>query len=117
MCMNFGSWWAPPGKPYVEYIKSCASAVIGQLSPLGQSAALVGVTPMIGVNDLETEIFTLSDAQTLVKWANGEPKIGFISSWSLNRDIKYPSGGDISLDQSSHVNQNQYDFTRNLLLN
>jgi len=48
----------------------------------------VQVTPMIGYNDVTTEVFTLADAQTLMTWAkdNGVQ----LCMWSLTRD--FPGG-------------------------
>ena len=45
----------------------------------------IGATPMIGQNDIDTERFTLDDAEGLARFAvdNG---LGRVSMWSLNRD-------------------------------
>lgn len=50
----------------------------------GYTAANVGITPMIGVND-DGSTFTLDDAQQVRSWAaaNG---IGRLAFWSVNRD-------------------------------
>lgn len=46
----------------------------------------VGVTPMVGQNDVKSEVFTLAAAKTLNAFVlkNG---VGRVSMWSLNRDI------------------------------
>ncbi len=45
----------------------------------------LGVTPMIGVNDITSEVFTLDDADALVAFANSTG-LGMLSMWSVNRD-------------------------------
>ena len=56
------------------------SAIIAtkkQLSNLGINAQ-IGVTPMIGVNDIASEVFKLSDAQALLNYAQSDPKVAEI---------------------------------------
>lgn len=50
-----------------------------------QSWGRVGVTPMIGQNDVPGEVFTLQDAADLNAFAR-ENGVGLLSMWSLNRD-------------------------------
>lgn len=45
----------------------------------------MGATPMIGQNDVASEVFTLADAKTLNTFAK-EQSLGRMSMWSLNRD-------------------------------
>ncbi|MEJ3403424.1 carbohydrate-binding protein [Rathayibacter sp. YIM 133350] len=47
--------------------------------------AKIGATPMIGQNDVESEVFTLADARRLDAWAVSTG-IGRMSMWSANRD-------------------------------
>ncbi|HEX4491036.1 MAG TPA: chitinase [Acidimicrobiia bacterium] len=49
--------------------------------------ANLGVTPMIGVNDTAVEVFSMKNANTLVRFArqNGLGRLGF---WSIDRDQK-----------------------------
>jgi Glycosyl hydrolases family 18 len=65
---------------------SAAGGAMAQLKSLGMKARL-GITPMIGVQDSEGEIFTLDDAQVVVSYAlaNSE-KITLLSFWSIGRD-------------------------------
>ncbi len=46
----------------------------------------IGVTPMIGQNDVVTEIFTIEDAIAINAFAR-EKGVGRMSMWSANRDI------------------------------
>lgn len=45
----------------------------------------VGITPMIGQNDVPGEVFTIEDAQQVNRFAR-EHGVGRISMWSANRD-------------------------------
>ncbi len=45
----------------------------------------VGATPMLGRNDIVSEVFTLSDAEELYRFVE-ENGVGRVSFWSLNRD-------------------------------
>ncbi|MDO8383308.1 MAG: glycosyl hydrolase family 18 [Microbacterium sp.] len=47
--------------------------------------AVMGATPMIGQNDVESEVFTLKDAKALNAFAEST-SLARMSMWSLNRD-------------------------------
>ncbi len=49
------------------------------------------VTPMIGQNDVQGEVFTLADAEKLVEFAK-EKHLGGLSVWSGTRDKQCPQG-------------------------
>src|SRR5687768_10315973 len=59
--------------------------VVDQVVAAGLTAS-IGVTPMIGINDVNTEIFQLSDAQMLLNFANSNSYITRLSMWSVARD-------------------------------
>ncbi|WIB16726.1 MULTISPECIES: chitinase [unclassified Curtobacterium] len=56
-------------------------------TPLGDRTLWhkVGATPMIGQNDVQDEVFSLTDARKLNAWAK-QQGLGRMSMWSLNRD-------------------------------
>ena len=90
MAMDYGRSYDPNlmGKHAVDAM----IATIGQLKDLYgerkgdvEVRAMVGVTPMIGLNDVAPEMFTLSDAGTLLTAAQFQG-IGFLSFWSATRD-------------------------------
>ncbi|MCW3008340.1 MAG: hypothetical protein JWP17_2966, partial [Solirubrobacterales bacterium] len=61
---------------------------LARLYPRRSSAAvwkMVGVTPMLGINDNPTEIFTTADAAKLTAFARRH-RIGRLALWSANRD-------------------------------
>lgn len=72
---------------------------------------MVGTTPMIGMNDVTTEIFTLTDAKETLSFAE-QKSIGMISMWSLNRDKQCPGGVTryVSISCSS-ILQDDYEFS------
>ena len=74
-----------------------------------QVNAMVGVTPMIGLNDVSPEVFTFSDAYTLLDAAQ-QNGIGFLSFWSATRDRQCPKRQVVS-PTCSGVLQGPWDFT------
>jgi chitinase len=55
----------------------------------------LGATPMIGVNDVLTEVFTPADGTALVDFARHHG-LGRVSMWSANRDGPCPGGPDVT---------------------
>lgn len=54
----------------------------------------IGLTPMIGQNDVPEQVFTLEDAEGLNAFAQ-ERGVGRMSMWSLNRDVSCNSRGEV----------------------
>jgi len=77
---------------------------------LGRWSAL-GVTAMVGVNDVSGEVFTLSDARMLARFA-ARHDLGLTSIWSLARDNPC-QGSESSADPTcSGVREPPYAFSR-----
>jgi len=98
MAMDYGDSAAPPAlKTMGQYAIDAANASFRQLSDLHRSFALgfgwnqLGVTPMIGVNDITSEVFRTSDAQLLEDFAR-QQALGMLSMWSIARDKAGPVG-------------------------
>lgn len=98
MAMDYGDSAAPPAlKTMGQYAIDAANASYSQLSDVFRSFALgfgwnqLGVTPMIGVNDVTSEVFTLADAQLLEDFAR-QKGLGMLSMWSIARDKAGPVG-------------------------
>ncbi|MGE5199997.1 MAG: fibronectin type III domain-containing protein [Rhodospirillaceae bacterium] len=72
--------------------------------------AMVGVTPMIGLNDVSPEVFTFDDAARLVREADSAG-IGFLAFWSATRDQPCPKRQVVS-PTCSGVVQSPWEFTR-----
>ena len=74
--------------------------------------APLGVTLLIGVNDVQPEITTKTDTQQVVSFAQSNASIGMVSMWSAGRDQACPggaTGGTIS-PSCSGVAQAPFDF-------
>ncbi len=74
----------------------------------------IGATPMIGQNDIDTERFTVQDAEGLARFAvdNG---LGRVSMWSLNRDAPCRgtfSGVVVHSNTCSGVDQEALAFSK-----
>ena len=98
MAMDYGDSAAPPAlKSMGEYAIDAANATFAQMTTLftsqGQTFGWnqLGVTPMLGVNDVTSEVFTLQDADRLETFARAKG-LGMLSMWSINRDNPGPAG-------------------------
>jgi hypothetical protein len=97
MTMDFGNGAAPhPQGRMGTYAIDAAVQTVKQLKTIGfpfgsNPYASIGITPMIGVNDVSDEIFEPSDAAKLVKWA-AENGVGRLSFWAQQRDKECPHG-------------------------
>ena len=70
---------------------------------------MIGLTPMIGQNDVRPEVFTLDDARAVLAFAQ-EKQIGMLSMWSVARDQACPNGGTYVSPTCSGITQTQWDF-------
>lgn len=99
MTMDYGDYAAPnPQGKMGMYGIQAITALHDQLNTLyggsktsAQLWAMIGTTPMIGVNDVQSEIFTIQDATQTLQFAQAN-NIGMISMWSSNRDVSGGSG-------------------------
>ena len=71
--------------------------------------SMISVTPMIGVNDNPSEIFSLSDAQELTDFAR-QYQIGQLSMWSAARDTSGTLG--VASPTGSGIPQDAWAFSR-----
>ena len=92
MAMDYGDSAAPPQlKSMGAYAIDAANTTFAQLTNLFASQGKsfgwnqLGVTPMLGVNDITSEVFTIQDAEQLEVFAR-EKGLGMLSMWSINRD-------------------------------
>jgi hypothetical protein len=120
MAMDYGSGSAPsPQGKMGDYAISVAEGMARQLGAIypqlsdAKVARKIGITPMIGINDVPEEIFTLADAQKLADYASGA-HIGMIGMWQLSRDRQcdHPSS-ETQLDCSG-VEQDPWEFSKTL---
>jgi Glycosyl hydrolases family 18 len=80
-----------------------------QLKQIGLDAK-IGITPMIGVNDVASEIFTLADARSLLAYAQTDPDVARLSMWSVIRDNGDGAGSAWASPEHSGVAQGLYAY-------
>ncbi|MFG3231897.1 cellulose binding domain-containing protein [Streptomyces antibioticus] len=93
MAMDYGPAYSGDMGTYAEQAATATQAQVKSVLGLSESAAwkTVAVTPMIGVNDVVTEIFKVEDATQLVAFAKAKG-LGWLSMWSVTRDKQCPGG-------------------------
>ena len=98
MAMDYGDWAAPsPAGRMGAYAIQSAQSTHAQLAAIypaksaAQLYAMLGLTPMIGVNDASDEIFGLNDAAQVLAWAR-QAGLGRLAFWSATRDIACAGG-------------------------
>ncbi|MGA7295205.1 MAG: chitinase [Terriglobales bacterium] len=87
-----------------------ANAAIKQLQALNIDAPL-GLTPMIGMNDVSPQVFTLADAKNLLRYAKSNGRISRIAMWSVARDRACP-GTQRVLPDCSGLPQSPFSFSK-----
>jgi len=110
MTMDYGTTVDNNGQMGLDAIDA-AQATEHQLDSLGMTGTKLGLTPMIGVNDIASEIFTLADANTLVTFAKSDPRVAELSMWSVARDNGNSAGAHFASSDSSGVAQSPYQFS------
>ncbi|WP_377271154.1 cellulose binding domain-containing protein [Peterkaempfera sp. SMS 1(5)a] len=118
MAMDYGDGAAPnPSGRMGTFAIDAATATQAQVKSvlgLSDSAAWskVAITPMIGVNDVSTEVFTVADAKQVADFAAGK-HLAWLSMWSAARDKACPGGAKASADATcSSIAQQPSDFAR-----
>jgi chitinase len=110
MAMDYGSANDNRGQMGLSAV-SAATATEAQILNAGLSSS-VGVTPMIGVNDTNTEIFGLADAQMLVGFAQTHSYVSRLAIWSVSRDNGSCAGQTWASPLCSGITQDDYAFSR-----
>ena len=94
--MNYGASFSGDMGDYANIAaESTLDQIIGLYTDAKKakpSYANIGITPMIGVNNISQNIFTLDNAQTVEMFAEMN-KVGMIGMWELGRDVPGTSGG------------------------
>jgi hypothetical protein len=108
MAMDYGTAVDNNGQMGLNAILA-AEATQVQLQGLGINAK-IGITPMIGVNDIISEVFTQSDAQALLAYAQNDPDVVRLSMWSVARDNGNGAGQTWASPDSSGIAQTTFEF-------
>lgn len=98
MVMNYGPASAAncvPKAGRCDMAASAKQAVLNLNRRYGTPWAKIGLTAMIGVNDVRDNVFTVDDARALGAYVR-EQKLGGLHYWSLDRD-KPCEGGSTAL--------------------
>ncbi len=122
MAMDYGDSVSPaPQGRMGTYAVDAANGLFRQLQSLysrngkpklpNEIWRMIGVTPMIGVNDVPTEIFRQSDAQKLLAFAK-KKKLGLLSFWSINRDRACEVNRSSVNPTCSGIPQTPHQFTQ-----
>jgi hypothetical protein len=105
MAMDYGSGTRDLGKVAIQ----SAEGTVEQLKSIypskttAQLYSMMGITPMIGVNDDGT-VFTMTDAHQVASYAL-QKGIGLLSFWALQRDQP-----GVSIDTSSGTQQGRFAY-------
>ncbi|WP_218010428.1 chitinase [Actinomadura chibensis] len=111
MAMDYG----PPSSAMGDLAVQAATSTEAQLrGVLGVRSAWsrLAVTPMIGVNDVVTETFTLADAARVAAFASAKG-LAWTAMWSANRDKPCPGGAKPQADATcSSVDQQPFAYSK-----
>src|SRR3954469_19693661 len=114
MAMDYGPSYSGDMGTYAEQAATATQAQVKGVLGLSDSAAwnAVAVTPMIGVNDVASEVFKVDDASQLVTFAKAKG-LGGLSMWSAARDKQCPGGAKPSADATcSSIVQDAFAFSK-----
>lgn len=114
MAMDYGDEYVAMGAHAI----SAARATAAQLKTIpafrrlstAQRMALVGITPMIGQNDIASEVFTIADASAVAAFAKANG-IGMLAWWEMTRDKPCTVVGE-GLSTCSGVAAPQWAFAK-----
>ena len=109
MTMDYGASVDNGGQMGVDAINATI-ATEKQIASLGLPSK-IGITPMIGVNDVASEVFTLADAQALVNYAQMDANVARLAMWSVARDNGNSAGAPYASPDSSGIAQQPYAFS------
>ena len=110
MTMNF-----PYSGPFGNGVIKVSEAVLKNMKTVWPQKSqkelygMLGVTPMLGVNDMKENVFKPAHAKQLVDWAK-KKGVGFLSYWSFYRDKACP-GKNVNPSCSS-IAQNEKEFSK-----
>ncbi|MFL4950286.1 cellulose binding domain-containing protein [Streptomyces sp. MMS24-I31] len=114
MAMDYGPAYSGDMGTYAEQAATATQAQIKSVLALSDSAAwkTVAVTPMIGVNDVSSEVFKVDDATQLVNFAKSKG-LGWLSMWSAARDKSCAGGPKPTADATcSSIAQDNFAFSK-----
>lgn len=108
MAMDYG---VDSGKQMGTDAINAALSTYTQLQKLGMANTKIGITVLIGINDISNEIFTLADAQQVLSFAQGKSWISELSIWSIARDNGSAPNITYQSPTASGLSQDDYAFS------
>ncbi|WLQ33927.1 cellulose binding domain-containing protein [Streptomyces castrisilvae] len=114
MAMDYGASYSGDMGTYAVQAATATQAQIKGVLGLSDADAwkAVAVTPMIGVNDVSTEVFQVEDATQLVAFAK-EKGLARLAMWSGTRDKECAGGAKPAADATcSSITQEPLAFTK-----
>jgi hypothetical protein len=114
MAMDYGASYNGDMGTYAEQAATATQAQVKSVLGLDESASwkAVAITPMIGVNDVSSEIFKVDDATQLVNFAKAKG-LGGLSMWSATRDKQCAGGAKPTADATcSSIVQDANAFSK-----
>ncbi len=113
MAMDYGSVASPNtmGQNAIDAINATAAqlATVYPNKTAAQRKAMIGVIPMIGLNDVAPEVFTVADANLLLNFAQNN-NLGRLAMWSMTRDKQCPGTAYVS-PTCSGISQSPFEFS------
>jgi hypothetical protein len=122
MTMDYGETWPSPAtSPSTDQMGTlaiqAAQATESELATIFPSYSavqlwkMIGITPLIGVNDQADEVFTPADATQVASWASATG-IGRLAFWSLTKDAECPGGANQGdANTCSSITQTPWQFS------
>jgi chitinase len=109
LAMNYGASVDNGGQMGRDALTAASNTAL-QVKAAGLTSP-IGVIPMIGVNDVSPEVFTLADASLLVAFAASNAYIARLSMWSVSRDNGSCAGSAAAASTCSGIAQSPYAFS------
>lgn len=114
MSMDFGDSAAPDPEGIMgTYVIMSCEHLRTQVLSAGFRAPKIGTIPMIGVNDVQSEVFRITDAKKVYDFFKKTPWMTYVGFWSTNRD--QPGPGQGANPFTSGIKQKPYDFSKTFL--
>lgn len=117
MAMDYGPAYVNDMGQYAIQASTNLFNFLKSLYPAKAEAELwkmVEVTPMIGVNDVSVEQFTLTDVDTLVNFAKTN-HLGMVSMWSVARDNPCADKWASAVCSGNNLQSTPYEFARRFI--
>lgn len=91
------------------YAIQATQSTYNQVQQLGLKSTKIGICPMIGVNDIKGEVFTVANARAVREFAQKNSWVRWLTFWAMNRDNTSANPKD--LFRSSGIQQREWEFS------